>query len=99
MGLGRFLKHVLVPGTYIVDLVKNMVDEGSVVEGCKKSINQEIAEDNPFTSPVYKYGKYDGKKEGYAEASTEYEKSLLNQADEFLKQEKDYEKETNTGLC
>lgn len=99
MGLGRFLKHVLVSGTYTVDLVKNMVDEGSVVGGYKKSINQEIAEDNSFTSPVYKYGKYDGKKEGYAEASTEYEKSLLNQADEFLKQEKDYEKERNTWLC
>ena len=54
---------------------------------------QEITEDNPLTSPVYKYGKYDGKKEGYAEASDEYEKKLLEQADEFLKQKKDYEKE------
>ena len=93
MGLGRFIKHVLLPDTFNMDLVKNIVDEGGVVEGFKKSIKQEITEDNPLTSPVYKYGKYDGKKEGYAEASDEYEKKLLEQADEFLKQKKDYEKE------
>jgi molecular chaperone GrpE (heat shock protein) len=93
MGLGRFIKHVLAPGTATMDLVKNMVDEGSVVEGCKKSIKQEFTEDNPLTSSVYKYGKYDGKKEGYEEASDEYEKKLLEQADEFLKQKKNYEKE------
>ena len=93
MGLRRFIKHALVPGTIAMDLVKNMIDEGDIVEGAKKSIKQEITEDNPFTAPVYMYGKYDGKKEGYAEASDEYEKKLLEQADEFLKQKKDYEKE------
>lgn len=93
MGLGRFIKHVLLPGSYSIDLVKNIVDEGSVVEGYKKSIKQEFTEDNPLTAPIYKYGMYDGKKEGYAEASDEYEKKLLKQADDFLKQKKDYEKE------
>ena len=93
MGLGRFIKHVLVPGTITMDFVKNMIDEGDIVKGYKKSIKQEITEDNPFTAPVYKYGKYDGKKEGYAAASNEYEKNLLEQADEFLKQKRDYEKE------
>ena len=75
MGLGRFIKHVLVPGSYSIDLVKNIVDEGSVVEGYKKSIKQEFTEDNPLTASIYKHGKYDGKKEGYAEASDEYEKN------------------------
>lgn len=28
MGLGRFIKHVLVPGTITMDFVKNMIDEG-----------------------------------------------------------------------
>lgn len=93
MGLGRFIKHTLMPGTYITDLTKNMIDEGSVLEGWKKSIRQEITEDIPIISAVYNYGKYDGKKEGYAEASDEYNKKLLKQADEFLKQEKNYEKE------
>ena len=93
MGLGRFVKHILMPGTYTMDLIKNMVDEGDILEGYKKSIKQDITEDIPIISTAYKYGKYDGKKEGYAEASDEYEKKLLKQADEFLKQEKDYEKE------
>lgn len=93
MGLARFIKHTLVPGTYTADMVKNMVDEGSIVEGYKKTVKQEIIEDNPITSPVYKAGKYDGKKEGYAEASDEYEKKLLDQAEEFLNQKKNFEKE------
>ena len=93
MGFGRFVKHVLIPGSNTVDMVKNMVDEGSVVEGYKKSIKQEFTEDNPLTSPIYKMGKFDGKKEGYTEASDEYEIKLLQQADEFLKQKKIFEEE------
>lgn len=31
---------------------------------------------------------YEGKKQGYEEASAEYEKKLLKQAEEFLKQKK-----------
>ena len=95
MGLGRFIKHTLEPATFAIDLVKNMLDTNSVVEGFKKSIKQEFTEDNPLTSSVYKYGKYYGKKEGYAEASAEYEKKLLEQADEFLKQKKDYKEESD----
>ena len=91
MGLRRFIKHVLVSGTFTTDMVKNMVDEGSVVEGYKKTIKQEITEDNPLTSTIYKTGKFDGKKEGYAEASDEYKKKLLMQAEEFLNQKKDFE--------
>ena len=36
---------------------------------------------------------YEGKKQGYAEASDEYEKKLLEQADSFLQQKKDFMKE------
>ena len=32
MGLGRFIKHVLVPGTITMDFVKNMIDEGDIVK-------------------------------------------------------------------
>ena len=45
----------------------------------------------PGISHVYNAGKYDGKKEGYEKASNEYEKKLIKQADEFLKQEKVFE--------
>ena len=36
---------------------------------------------------------YEGKKQGYAEASDEYEKKLLTQAEEFIKQKKDFQME------
>lgn len=93
MGFGRFVKHILMPETIVVDLVKNMVDEGGVIDGYKKTIKQMNTEDDPLVAMIYKSGKYDGKIEGYVEASDEYEKKLLGQADEFLKQRKDFEKE------
>ncbi len=91
MGLGRWIKHGLLPHTIYTDAVKNMIDEGGVVEGVKKSIDQEIKEDNPLTSMIYETGKVDGKVEGYKEASFEYEKKLREQAELFLKQKKSFE--------
>lgn len=38
-------------------------------------------------------GRFEGMKDGYTEASVEYENKLRKQADEFLKQKKDVEKE------
>lgn len=40
-------------------------------------------------------GRYDGMKDGYAEASGEYERKLKKQAEEFINQRKDFEKERN----
>lgn len=93
MGFGRFVKHVLMPGTIYVDIVRNTIDEGSVVEGYKKTIKEMYCEDMPITSHFYKAGKYDGKVDGYNEASQEYEEKLLKQADEFLNQKKVFEAE------
>ena len=67
--------------------------EGSVKDGIKRTIKEDFTEDNPIGKAIYQSGKYDGKVEGYEEASGEYEKKLLAQADEFLKQKKDFEKE------
>lgn len=39
-----------------------------------------------LTRHAFNEGKHIGKKEGYVEASYEYEKKLLKQAEEFLKQ-------------
>lgn len=38
-------------------------------------------------------GRYEGMKDGYTEASGEYERKLKKQAEEFLNQKKDFEKE------
>lgn len=53
MGFGRFVKHVLMPGTVYVDAVKNMIDEGSVVEGYKRTVKETYCEDIPITSHIY----------------------------------------------
>lgn len=44
-----------------------------------------------LTDKVFENGRALGKKEGYVQASFEYEKKLINQAEEFLKQKKVFE--------
>ncbi|MBL4932766.1 hypothetical protein [Clostridium paridis] len=90
MGIGRMLWRSTRIGRTI-DTIKNIVDEGNLVEGVKRTVKEDYCEDNPLTSAIYKSGKYDGKIEGYEEASYEYEKKLLTQADEFLNQTRIFE--------
>ncbi|MGV1065398.1 hypothetical protein [Clostridium perfringens] len=90
MGFKRFLKKSLIPGYELKSIVENVVTFG-VVDGLKEEFKETYLEDMPGISHVYNAGKYDGKKEGYEKASNEYEKKLIKQADEFLKQEKVFE--------
>lgn len=92
MGIGRMLWRSTGIGRTI-DTIKNIVDEGNLVGGVKRTIKEDFCEDNPLTSAIYKSGKYDGKVEGYEEASDEYERKLLAQADKFLKQTRIFENE------
>lgn len=72
---------------------KNIVDEGSISGGVKRMIKEDLTEDNPLGKMIYDSGRYDGKKEGYEEASAEYEHKLIEQADLFLKQTRVFEEE------
>lgn len=92
MGLGRLFWRATGIG-HRIDTVKNIIDEGSIVKGVKKTVKEDFCEDNPVTAHIYNVGKFDGKKDGYAQASEEYEAKLLEQADLFLKQIKDFKKE------
>lgn len=85
MGLKRFVWRSTSAGR-IIDTVSNMVEEGSITEGFKRTLKEDLCEDNPLTKPIYDTGKYDGQIEGYNQASAEYEEKLLKQAEEFLKQ-------------
>lgn len=87
MGLGRLLWR-----STTLDTVRNIVNEGSVVDGVKRTVKEDICEDNPIGKAIYETGTYDGKVEGYNQASAEYEK-LLEEADLFLQQRKIYEDE------
>ena len=86
MGFGEFLKKQLIPGYKQYTLIKDIKEQGGVIDGIKEYCRRNRQEDDPFTSRLYQEGKHDGKKEGYVTASEEYEKKLLAQADEFLKQ-------------
>ena len=76
-----------------IDTVKNIVEEGSIKEGYKRTLKEDMTEDNPIGKMIYQSGKYDGKEEGYAEASDEYEQKLIEMGDQFLAQKKVYEQE------
>lgn len=86
MGFGEFLKKKIIPGYAMGTLIKDIKEQGGVIAGIKENARRERQEDNPITSRLYQEGKHDGKKDGYVVASAEYEKKLLAQADEFLKQ-------------
>ena len=95
MGIGRMLWRSTSIGR-IIDTTKNVVDEGNLIEGLKRTAKEDYCEDNPLTKVIYESGKYDAKIEGYAEASEEYENKLLKQADELLKQTRIFESEKNS---
>lgn len=86
MGFGEFLKKQMIPGYKAYTLAKDIKEQGGIVDGIKEYARRHRQEDDPFTSRLYQEGKHDGKKDGYVAASMEYEKKLLTQADEFLKQ-------------
>lgn len=90
MGFKRFLKKSLIPGYRLKGIVENVATFG-VVDGLKEEFKETYLEDMPGVSHIYNAGKYEGKKEGYIQASNEYEKKLLKQGEEFLKQTKIFE--------
>lgn len=92
MGILRGMWRSLPLGRTI-DTVKNMVEEGSITEGFKRTIKEDWTEDSIIGRAIYQSGKYDGKQEGYIEASDEYEEKLLRMADQFLAQKQVFEQE------
>lgn len=92
MGIKRFIWRSTSAGR-IIDTVRNIANEGSITGGLKRTCKEDVCEDNPLTAPIYNSGKYDGKIEGYTEASEEYETKLFEQAEEFLKQRKIFEEQ------
>ena len=92
MGFKRFLTRNLIPGKAQWDLIKNIKENG-LVNGYKKQFHENLFEDDLLISPIYKHGKTDGKKEGYIQASSEYEHKLIEQAELFISQKKNFEKE------
>lgn len=91
MGFIRFLMKQTIPGYSIVNTIKNIVDEGGVSGGVKRTLKEDFCEDNPITSTFYKIGKNDGKQEGYVEASKVYELKLRSLTEMFLNQKKVYD--------
>ena len=81
----------------LVTTVYNIVDEGSFVDGIKRTIKEDWTEDNIITAPFYSLGKNEGYKkgerDGYIRCSREYEEKLRRQADLFLHASNKWKKE------
>ena len=92
MGFKRYLARNFIPGKAQWDLIKNIKENG-LVNGYKKTFHENLYEDDLLISPIYKHGKTAGKKEGYIQASKEYEHKLIEQAELFISQKKSFEKE------
>ena len=92
MGIKRFIWRSTSVGR-IVDTATNIADEGSIIGGLKRTYKEDVCEDNPLTTHIYNIGKYDGKIDGYTEASQQYESKLIEQADKFLNQTKIFEEQ------
>lgn len=84
MGIVRFLRRTNSINR-IIDTTKNIIEEGSIKDGLRRTVSEDI-EDTPIVSNIYNMGKYEGKKQGYVDASKEYEEKLLSQAEHFINQ-------------
>ena len=84
MGIVRFLRRTNSINR-IIDTTKNIIEEGSIKDGLRRTVREDI-EDTPIVSNIYNMGKYEGKKQGYVDASKEYEEKLLSQAKHFINQ-------------
>ena len=93
MGIKRLLKRTLSPSVMIRDTLSHIRRTGSVSSGLNSIVRETVCEDHPIGKAIFEAGKHEGKKVGYSQASSEYEKKLLEQADSFIKQKKVYESE------
>ncbi|MBE6422520.1 hypothetical protein [Succinivibrio dextrinosolvens] len=94
MGFKEFLVKTFVPFAGSLIKAKKIAEEDSVIKGTIKYYKEYFCEDVPGTSHIYKLGKYDGKKEGFKNASDVYEQKLTDQADEFIRQKELLKQET-----
>ena len=86
LGMKRMALRAFVPGYSTVRKIGLMKKHG-FRKGAEIEAN-ELMNDIPGVSHIYregqKQGRYEGKKEGYVDASTVYEKKLREQAAQFL---------------
>lgn len=68
MSFGRFIKKAVIPGYNVYDTV-NKIGKHGLIDGVKEKVSEDFL-DIPGINQVYNAGKYQGKKEGYAEASS-----------------------------
>ena len=95
MGVGKVVKYILLPQTLAIDMTVDIYEAifDEEYDDVKERLKKVYLKYNPIANAVYKIGQNDGKKEGYTEASNEYEKKLLKQANEFINQQNIYEEQ------
>lgn len=86
MGMKRMALRMLVPG-YGVARQINMMKKHGMKKGIEMEAN-DLINDTPIVGHLLRegqrQGRYEGKKEGYIDASKVYEKKMKEQANRFL---------------
>ena len=77
MGAKRFIART-VPFVSYIDIFKYSIQEKSIKKGLQKFTDEVIREDDPFTKNSCRRQAIEAKKEGYIEASNEYEKKMTD---------------------
>ena len=85
-GIRRALVRNAIPGYTVGRVIKKFVKGDSLGDAIIHEGKEIICEDTPGLNLIYDVGKFDGKQEGYQEASIEYEKKFVELTNMFLKQ-------------
>lgn len=95
MGILRGIKKIS-PIGWIAEAVSNINDEGDIVDGIKRTVKEDITEDN-LIAAIYNAGKNkgyrEGQQDGYIRCSEQYEEKLRKQADSFFEIENKWKAE------
>lgn len=94
MGMKRMALRILVPG-YTAARQINMMKKHGMKKGLEMEGN-DLVNDVPIIGHLFregqKQGRYEGKKEGYVDASEVYEKKMKEQANRFLSEKNKFSK-------
>lgn len=87
-GFRRAMARWTMPGYTVGRVIKKIAKGDSLGDAIIHEGKEIICEDTPGLNLIYDAGKFDGKKEGYQEASGEYEKKICELTNMFLAQNK-----------
>ncbi len=91
MGTKRWLKHRLVPFSWLRDTRDIFGEADTLKDGIKRVLRNGL-EDDPITGLIYRVGQDEGKREGVVEASDVYQTKFEEQEKDFWKKVEEWDR-------